>query len=69
MSQPVTITQSGGRRKWFVLLVISFSLFMILLDVTIVNIALPHIMTAFKIGLSSIEWSSTFMCWSSPRCC
>ncbi len=29
---------------------------MILLDVTIVNIALPHIMTAFKVGLSSIEW-------------
>ena len=29
---------------------------MILLDVTIVNIALPHIMTAFNIGLASIEW-------------
>jgi MFS family permease len=29
---------------------------MILLDVTIVNIALPHIMTVFNVGLSSIEW-------------
>jgi EmrB/QacA subfamily drug resistance transporter len=48
--------QSTGNRKWGVLAVISFSLFMILLDVTIVNIALPHIMTAFNIGLSSIEW-------------
>ncbi len=29
---------------------------MILLDVTIVNIAVPHIMTAFNVGISSIEW-------------
>jgi EmrB/QacA subfamily drug resistance transporter len=45
-----------GARRWFILGVISFSLFMILLDVTIVNIALPHIMTGFNVGLSSIEW-------------
>ena len=32
------------------------SLFMILLDVTIVNIALPHIMTSLNVSLSSIEW-------------
>lgn len=56
MNQPVIVTNSNGKRKWGVLAVISFSLFIILLDVTIVNIALPHIMTAFKIGLSSIEW-------------
>src|SRR4030042_5182703 len=56
MSQPVTVPQSNGKRKWGILAIISFSLFMILLDVTIVNIALPHIMTAFKVGLSSIEW-------------
>lgn len=48
--------QSNGNRKWGILAVISLSLFMILLDVTIVNIALPHIMTAFNVGLSSIEW-------------
>jgi EmrB/QacA subfamily drug resistance transporter len=56
MNQSATIPQSGSKRKWGVLAVISLSLFMILLDVTIVNIALPHIMTAFDIGLSSIEW-------------
>lgn len=56
MSQSIPVPQSNGKRKWGVLAVISFSLFMILLDVTIVNIALPHIMTAFKVGLSSIEW-------------
>jgi EmrB/QacA subfamily drug resistance transporter len=56
VSQPVSVPQSNGKRKWGVLAVISFSLFMILLDVTIVNIALPHIMTAFKVSLASIEW-------------
>jgi EmrB/QacA subfamily drug resistance transporter len=56
MSQSSAVPQSNGNRKWGVLAVISLSLFMILLDVTIVNIALPHIMTSFNIGLSSIEW-------------
>ena len=46
----------NGKRKWGVLVIISFSLFMILLDVTIVNIALPHMMKALNVGLSSIEW-------------
>jgi EmrB/QacA subfamily drug resistance transporter len=56
MRQIEAIPPSNGKRKWGVLAVISFSLFMILLDVTIVNIALPHIMTSFKVGLSSVEW-------------
>jgi EmrB/QacA subfamily drug resistance transporter len=56
MSQPGAVTRSPDRRRWGVLVVISFALFVILLDVTIVNIALPHIMTAFNVGLSSIEW-------------
>jgi EmrB/QacA subfamily drug resistance transporter len=56
MSQITSIPGSNSRRRWGILAVISFSLFMILLDVTIVNIALPHIMTAFKISLASIEW-------------
>jgi EmrB/QacA subfamily drug resistance transporter len=56
MSQPIIAPQSNGKRKWGVLAIISFSLFMILLDVTIVNIALPNIMTAFKVNLSSVEW-------------
>jgi EmrB/QacA subfamily drug resistance transporter len=55
MNQTNRASISDGRR-WWVLAVISFSLFMILLDVTIVNIAIPHIMTGFNVGLSSIEW-------------
>ena len=46
----------SDKRKWAVLSVICFGLFMILLDVTIVNIALPSIMKDFKSNLASIEW-------------
>jgi EmrB/QacA subfamily drug resistance transporter len=56
LNQSVTTTPNQGKRKWGVLAIISFSLFMILLDVTIVNIALPAIMNDFKASLSSIEW-------------
>jgi EmrB/QacA subfamily drug resistance transporter len=56
MSQSMEVARSEGRKKWGVLAVLSFPLFIIMLDVTIVNIALPHIMSAFKIGLASIEW-------------
>jgi EmrB/QacA subfamily drug resistance transporter len=52
-AQPIPVK---GSRKWWVLGVISLALFMILLDVTIVNIALPHIMDSLKVSLSSIEW-------------
>jgi len=44
------------RSPWAVLAVLCLGLFMILLDGTIVNIALPHIMTAFRTGLSDVEW-------------
>lgn len=45
-----------NRKKWWVLLVISLPLFIIMLDVTVVNIALPNIMSSFKVGLAAIEW-------------
>ena len=56
MNQQETVPQSTGNRRWGVLAVISLALFMILLDVTIVNIALPDIMTNLNVGLASIEW-------------
>jgi EmrB/QacA subfamily drug resistance transporter len=56
MNQSVRMPKNGSKRKWGVLAIISFSLFMLMLDVTIVNIALPSIMKDFKSSLSSIEW-------------
>ena len=56
MAQTVQVPTQRNGKKWGVLATISVSLFMILLDVTIVNIALPHIMSALNASLSSIEW-------------
>ena len=41
---PPTVDQ-GHPRKWWILIVVSFGMFMALLDVTIVNIAMPAIIT------------------------
>jgi EmrB/QacA subfamily drug resistance transporter len=56
MNQTLRLPGSSSNRKWWILGIISVSLFMILLDVTIVNIALPAIMNDFKINLASVEW-------------
>ena len=44
------------RSPWAILTVLCLGLFMILLDGTIVNIAIPHIQTYFKTSFSNIEW-------------
>ncbi|MEO8290124.1 MAG: MFS transporter [Gaiellaceae bacterium] len=43
-------------RKWWTLGAVAFGLFMIMLDNTIVNVALPSIQRDLKIGLSELEW-------------
>jgi len=43
-------------RKWWTLGAVSFSLFMIMLDNTIVNVALPSIGRGLQIGVSQLEW-------------
>lgn len=47
---------ASDRRKWWVLIITCVPLFMMLLDATIVNIALPHIMDNFDTCISSAEW-------------
>ncbi len=46
-------------RKWFTLAAVSFGLFMIMLDNTVVNVALPSIRRDLGIGLSELEWIVT----------
>lgn len=46
----------AGRRKWFVLTSVSIGTFMVTLDGSIVNIALPKIQQAFGVELSTVEW-------------
>ena len=43
-------------RKWWTLAAVSFGLFMIMLDNTIVNVALPSIETSLHLKISELEW-------------
>jgi EmrB/QacA subfamily drug resistance transporter len=43
-------------RRWWTLGAVSFALFMIMLDNTIVNVALPSIGRGLKVGVSQLEW-------------
>src|SRR5918994_71024 len=46
-------------RKWWTLGAVAFGLFMIMLDNTVVNVALPAIAADLQIGLSELEWIVT----------
>src|SRR5437016_67214 len=43
-------------RKWWTLAAVAFALFMIMLDNTVVNVALPAIQGDLHISVSSLEW-------------
>lgn len=43
-------------RKWWTLTAVSVGLFMLLLDITIVNVALPEIQKAFGASLQDLQW-------------
>src|ERR671925_937187 len=46
-------------RKWWTLGAVAFGLFMIMLDNTIVNVALPSIERDLHMSISSLEWVVT----------
>jgi EmrB/QacA subfamily drug resistance transporter len=54
----VTIAEfaHGPRRRWLTLAAVSFGLFMIMLDNTVVNVALPSIQRDLDANLSQLEW-------------
>ena len=47
------------QRKWWTLAAVAFGLFMIMLDNTVVNVALPSIQRDLGANLSSLEWIVT----------
>src|SRR5215218_5538112 len=47
---------AAENRKWWTLAAVSFGLFMIMLDNTVVNVALPAIQRELGAGLSQLEW-------------
>jgi EmrB/QacA subfamily drug resistance transporter len=46
-------------RKWWTLAAVSFGLFMIMLDNTVVNVALPSIQRSLDLKISELEWIVT----------
>jgi EmrB/QacA subfamily drug resistance transporter len=47
---------TSENRRWWTLGAVAFGLFMIMLDNTIVNVALPSIQRELAIGVSELEW-------------
>jgi len=47
---------TDDNRKWWTLVAVSFGLFMIMLDNTVVNVALPSIRSDLGISVSELEW-------------
>ena len=43
-------------RKWWTLIVVCVATFMLLLDITIVNVALPSIQTALHANFQDLQW-------------
>jgi EmrB/QacA subfamily drug resistance transporter len=50
---------TAENKKWWTLGAVSIGLFMIMLDNTVVNVALPAMQTSLHIGLSELEWVVT----------
>src|SRR5687768_1843698 len=50
---------TSENRKWWTLGAVSFGLFMIMLDNTVVNVALPTMQRELDAGLSQLEWIVT----------
>jgi EmrB/QacA subfamily drug resistance transporter len=51
------VHEHDERRQWLTLFAMCFALFMIMLDNTIVNVALPSIQRQLHAGPSSLEWT------------
>ena len=54
---PDRIRLNEDNRKWWTLGAMCFALFMIMLDNTVVNVALPSIQRDLGASISSLEWT------------
>ena len=51
----VAVGEASGRRPWVVLIVLSVAQFMVVLDVTVVNVALPSIGRALDFAPTDLQ--------------
>jgi EmrB/QacA subfamily drug resistance transporter len=56
---PPAPPDAGPRRPWSVLLLLSVAQFMVVLDITVVNVALPSIGRDLEIGGADLQWVVT----------
>jgi EmrB/QacA subfamily drug resistance transporter len=53
----VSLQITEANRRWWTLAAMCFALFMVMLDNTVVNVALPSIQRSFDASLSALEWT------------
>jgi MFS family permease len=53
---PATTTASPPSNRWLVLVIACLAQFMVVLDVTIVNVALPSIQRGLHFSPTSLQW-------------
>src|SRR5438552_4028881 len=52
----LAVRAAEGNRKWWTLFAVSFGLFMIMLDNTVVNVAWPTMQRDLHVSISQLEW-------------
>ena len=52
-------TPDGGRRSWALMVVLSAAQFMVILDATVVNVALPSIARSLGLAAGNVQWVVT----------
>jgi EmrB/QacA subfamily drug resistance transporter len=52
-------TKEAGTNHWFILVLLALAQFMVVLDLSIVNVALPHMQRAFNLSLTNLQWIIT----------
>jgi EmrB/QacA subfamily drug resistance transporter len=55
-ADPAPVPAAAGNAKWWTLVAVCLGTFMLLLDITIVNVALPDIQTALGSSFSGLQW-------------
>ncbi|GGM86657.1 MFS transporter [Terrabacter tumescens] len=55
-AQPGAVARGGDRRRWFGLVAISVAVALIIVDSTIVNVAVPYIVDDLGLSSSQVQW-------------
>src|SRR4051794_7790920 len=55
-TNPDHVTRNPMKRKWWTLIAVSVATFMLLLDITVVNVALPSIRKDLGASFTDLQW-------------